>query len=230
MQPNSHGDALTASRSVLILPDAGLVALWLRKRVGSRWECVCDCGKVTRVQTGSLGTHTHSCGCLQSELASARRTTHGKTKTSTFNIWAGMKDRCFNSRNKNWNRYGGRGITVCPQWKESFERFLLDMGESPKGLTIDRINNDGNYEPGNCRWTTYTVQANNRKQKRNPKVTLSCRWCDGQFQWKVNSYFISIYGPRQFCSENCKARFRATNNPESLKGNRKKNLDSRWIS
>ena len=88
--------------------------------------------------------------------------THGRKPTRTFRAWIGAKDRCFNPNRPNFHRYGGRGITMCDEWRNSFERFLEDMGECPPGLSIGRIDNEGDYEPGNCAWVTREEQTRNR--------------------------------------------------------------------
>lgn len=106
-------------------------------------------------------------GRTQSDESRAKvaeaRTTHGMTGTRTYRSWESMKRRCLNPNERAFPNYGGRGITVCERWLASFENFFADMGECPPGLTLDRRNNDGNYEPGNCRWATYSEQARNRR-------------------------------------------------------------------
>jgi len=119
---------------------------------------------------------TRSCGCLATELKRERATTHGHATTRTtptYNSWAQISQRCENKNNAAFNNYGGRGITVCARWRV-FENFLADMGERPLGCSLDRVNNDGNYEPVNCRWATRLEQARNRRPRRfykKPKET-----------------------------------------------------------
>lgn len=129
------------------------------------WACDCDCGGSTLVNGTALRNGAvKSCGCLKriaAQRAGAANISHGMTMTRTWKIWSGMKRRC-NPTNRYAKYHAGRGITVCDRWRV-FENFLEDMGEAPEGLEIDRIDNDGNYEPGNCRWVTRSVNSLNRR-------------------------------------------------------------------
>jgi hypothetical protein len=130
------------------------------------WRCSCECGGSANVQAAALkGGHSKSCGCLQREWVTAHNTTHGmggKDRPPEFNVWIGMRDRCSNPNNKKFADYGGRGITVDPRWVNDFAAFYADMGPRPTPRhEIDRIDNEANYWPGNCRWTTRTVNLNN---------------------------------------------------------------------
>lgn len=127
-----------------------------------RWICRCTCGSEVLVLAASLRRGTKSCGCLVRDLP----TTHGMYGTPTYLSWAAMIARCTRPRHKKWSHYGGRGITICDRWRD-FPNFLADMGERPAGHTLDRIDVDGNYEPGNCRWATPTQQRSNRRDSTN---------------------------------------------------------------
>ena len=137
------------------------------QRGEARWICRCECGNETIVLGSNLRSgKTRSCGCLRFELPQgASHPKHGAYKTREYSSWQHMRRRCLDQNNDKFHRYGGRGITICERWN-SFENFLADMGRRPPGLTLDRINNDGNYEPGNCRWATSEEQASNHRMKR----------------------------------------------------------------
>lgn len=138
------------------------------KKRGLVCECICDCGKTASVGGNDLRSgNTKSCGCF-----GRGPRTHGMTGTPTWRTWSSMFTRCESPSFRSWMRYGGRGITVCDRW-HSFVNFLADMGERPDGTSLDRINNDGNYEPGNCRWATILTQANNNS--RSHRLTFSGR-------------------------------------------------------
>ena len=128
------------------------------------YRCKCDCGNETTVRSQSLrrGEST-SCGCLRAEKMRAEKTRHGLYGTRTYNSWRAMLARCNDTSHRQFKDYGGRGITVCQAWNNSFESFLADMGERPIGTTLDRTENDGHYEPGNCRWATRTEQNRNKR-------------------------------------------------------------------
>lgn len=133
------------------------------------WLFHCDCGTQSIAPAGDK-THggSKSCGCLKVERSRERRTTHGMAGTPEFVCWRHAKDRCFNKNDKSYANYGGRGITMCERWRNSFENFYADMGPRPgPRYSIDRIDVNGNYEPGNCRWADDFVQARNKRMFRN---------------------------------------------------------------
>jgi hypothetical protein len=131
------------------------------------WLCVCECGADAQILGESLRSGaTKSCGCLRAELTSKRLKTHGHSRSSqTYKSWASMIQRCSNPKKKEYGCYGGRGIDVCKRWLV-FANFLADMGERPKGLTLDRIDNDLGYGPLNCRWANHIEQSRNRRTNR----------------------------------------------------------------
>jgi hypothetical protein len=151
----------------------------------SVWLCRCDCGVTKPQRAGGLKAgKSVSCGCAKKERASVMNRSHGMSKSPTYSVWLAMRIRCKDETFHEYARYGGRGIKVCERWDADFKNFLADMGVRPAGLTLDRIDNDGDYEPGNCRWSTRREQGANTSQ--NVKVTAfgetktAAEWADDQ--------------------------------------------------
>src|ERR1700678_1956729 len=184
---------------LLVLEAAGL-----DKYKNALWKCRCECGTVKIIKGSSLRSGaSKSCGCLQKERASETFTTHGhsplhRRPSRTYRSWQAMKSRCLNESHRAFPDYGGRGITVCERWVNSFENFLADMGECPPSLTLDRIQNAGNYEPGNCRWASRREQQRNMRSNRrltyNGRTMCAADWAielgmsDKTFRWRLANW------------------------------------------
>ncbi|EKD89559.1 MAG: hypothetical protein ACD_33C00045G0026 [uncultured bacterium] len=156
------------------------------KRTSGRmiiWTCKCDCGNIINVCTGSLNSgNTKSCGCLQKDYVSntgKNNITHGLSNTLIYKNWSDIIQRCNNPNNPAYIYYGARGIKICDKWLQSFEAFYTDMGVKPSSHhSIDRKDNNGNYEPNNCKWSTQEEQCNNKSNNvilnyKGKKYTIS---------------------------------------------------------
>ena len=147
------------------------------------WECVCDCGAKRVIAGTSLRAGRYqSCGCVSPRFTSERLLTHGMSSTRTYRIWSGMRTRCGDGcAEKSRHKYVDKGVTVCDRW-QVFENFLADMGEAPLGMSIDRIDSNGHYEPANCRWATAKQQANNMSVNHvvefNGRALTVALWAD----------------------------------------------------
>lgn len=151
------------------------------------YDCLCVCGKITQATARQLAgevVRKRSCGCKSREMTKPFVTTHGKGEHRLYRIYHHMKERCINPKNDSYDNYGGRGIEVCDEWRDDFMEFYnwaLANGYE-ETLTIDRIDNNGNYEPGNCRWVNQKVQQNNRRMNRvlqhNGQSMTSTQWAE----------------------------------------------------
>lgn len=136
------------------------------------WRCKCDCGnEIVAVGINLRSGKTTSCGCWKNEKSASKATKHKGYNTIAYKAWANMIQRCTNKNQKAYVHYGGRGITVCPEWEADFQSFYAHVSALPhfneRGRSLDRINNDGNYEPGNVRWASRSEQNNNRRAYSN---------------------------------------------------------------
>jgi hypothetical protein len=158
-----------------------------------RWACVCECGEKCSVNQYNLTSgKTKSCGCIRLELTKNRSTTHGLSKTKTWCVWQSMISRCYHSGATSFERYGAVGITVCQRWKEDYLNFLHDMGETPEGLTLERVNGARVYSPETCVWASTKDQALSRRTtiwvEHNGQ-----RLCLKDWAVKLNLPYLKLY-------------------------------------
>jgi hypothetical protein len=134
---------------------------------GTNWHCLCACGNSKIIRATSLKSGaSQSCGCKRAKIMADKMRKHGAARTPEYSVWRGIRARCLNKNHKNYDDYGGRGIVICERWN-IFDNFLADMGLRPDpALTIERIDNDGNYEPSNCCWATRVEQRANQRPAR----------------------------------------------------------------
>ena len=151
------------------------------KRGGAVWNCRCECGTEKQVAASCLRHGTQSCGCYRVEMNLAAVLKHGRSNTTEYYAWSAMRDRCSNSNRHDWHRYGGRGIKVCDRW-QVFANFLADMGSRPSGMSLDRIDPNGDYCLENCRWASTKTQGNNTRRnvfiEHDGRKQTIAQWAD----------------------------------------------------
>ena len=195
--------AIVARHDALVGESFGRLTLleWAGRdaRGESHFLCDCCCGNSSTASLGNIRSgHTKSCGCLGEES----RVKHGRCGTPVYLSWRSMIQRCTNPKSPNYYLYGGRGITVCSRWLTSIENFIEDLGDRPEGTSLDRIDNDGNYEPPNCRWATAKEQQQNtRKTKLNPESVRHIRNSE-----ESPSALASMFGVDQVTVSNVRTR------------------------
>ena len=169
------------------------------KNGNSRWACKCSCGNnITTERSSLIQGKTRSCGCYQSDRTKEAHFKHGLRHHKLYHVWAGLKDRCSNSKNKAYNHYGNRGITVCEEWREDYSKFYIWAIENgyAEDLTIDRIDNNKGYTPDNCQWVDMKTQANNKRSNciityNNETKTLT-QWAE-QLDMKFDTLKCRLY-------------------------------------
>lgn len=175
------------------------------KNARTYWRCKCECGNEKIVQGCNLKSgHTKSCGCTVIE--NPPRKSHGRAGTDIYKTWLHIKQRCYDEKTEQYKNYGGRGITVCDRWRDDFQAFYDDISKLPhfgeKGYSLDRIDNNGNYEPNNVRWATAKEQANNRRTNHlityNGKTQTIAQWAD---ETGINKYTIRTRLSRGWSAE-----------------------------
>ena len=173
--------------------------VWKNKNF-SQFKCMCDCGNEIVIRASKLKNgHTKSCGCFHKEQLSKRNKKHGLSDSTEYKTWSHIRDRCYNKNNKDYRYYGGRGIKACDRWlgEKGFENFLADMGKKPSPKhSIDRIDNNRDYTPENCRWATLLEQANNKNWNvfltYNNKTQTIAQWAR-----ELNVHVELLYGRKK---------------------------------
>ncbi|WP_432717822.1 AP2 domain-containing protein [Staphylococcus equorum] len=163
------------------------------------YNCLCTKCNKEKIMLGTVvkNGYSKSCGCLQKEKIKKKQTTHGMSKTLIYQKWKGIKKRCYDSKAQNFKHYGGRGIKVCDEWKDDFVQFYSDVGDVPfEGAELDRIDNNDDYKPSNCRWVNHQANSNNRRKYYNKTgytgVTFKPRLNKFQAQLYKNKKFIYL--------------------------------------
>jgi hypothetical protein len=163
------------------------------------WLCECDCGNRKNVLGCVLSRgDTNSCGCLAKESIAKVNYRHGMTKTPIYGLWHAMIQRCYDKNSHAYSRYGGRGINVCDKW-QTFEGFYEDMGDKPKGKSLERLDNNGDYSPENVVWANAKTQSNNKRNnvvlEHNGKKQTMQQWCD-ELNLKIGTVWarLNVYG------------------------------------
>lgn len=168
----------------------------VKSGIRGAWNCICDCGNATIVASDLLKNgNTRSCGCFKDEITKARFTKHGGVGDTEYCIWNNIKQRTTNPKSTHWDYYGGRGIVMCEEWQNDYSKFLEDMGKRPTEThTIDRIDVNGGYNKGNCRWATRSEQSFNQRMNRNNKSGRAGVYSVGA-KWvvKINSNWVGSY-------------------------------------
>lgn len=151
------------------------------------YKCRCECGNTVFINGSKLNNgNTKSCKCLRKEMV----TKHRLIGSPEYQSWQSMIQRCINPNNSSYDNYGRRGISVCPDWLNSFEKFYMDMGKRPRGLTLERINNDGNYKPSNCKWATRIEQSRNKRKRKDNKTGITGVCWDKRYQKYVAQIMV----------------------------------------
>lgn len=160
------------------------------------YKCYCNnCGnEKVLIGTEVKNGYTKSCGCLNREVNKSSKTKHGMSKTLIYSKWKGMKKRCYSQSYQYYKDYGGRGIKVCDDWKDNFMKFYEDMGDIPfEGAELDRIDNDDDYKPSNCRWVSHKENSNNRRKYKN-----KTGYTGVTYKPKLNKYQAQLYKNKKF--------------------------------